>query len=110
MSAWKEYKKGGGDGVGLRGRTYEEQLAELEMVTLQERRHQIDMIQTYKILKGVDKVEVGTWFEMVANTGRATRAAADPLNIRIPAPRLELRRNFFSQRVPGSWNAIPARS
>jgi hypothetical protein len=31
-----------------------------------------------------------------------TRAAADPLNLRIPAPRLEVRKNFFSQRVPES--------
>ncbi len=26
---------------------------------------------------------------------------------RIPAPRLEVRKNFFSQRVPEDWNKIP---
>ena len=92
---------------GLTGRTYEEKLSELGMTSLQERRHQQDMLQTYKILQGVDNVEKSTWFEMAASTGRTTRATADPLNLRIPAARLEIRRNFFSHRVPKSWNEIP---
>ncbi len=37
---------------GLRGRTYEDRLKELGIVTLEERRHQMDMLQTYKILNG----------------------------------------------------------
>ena len=39
---------------------------------------------------------------------RATRVAADPLNLRVPAPRLEVRKHFFTQRVPADWNRIPA--
>jgi hypothetical protein len=31
----------------------------------------------------------------------------DPLNQRIPAPRQEVRKNFFSQRVLESWNKTP---
>jgi hypothetical protein len=48
-----------------------------------------------------------TWFKIASDKERVTRAAADPLNLRIPAPRLEVRKNFFSQRVPESWNKIP---
>ncbi len=48
-----------------------------------------------------------TWFKMASDIERVTRAAADPLNLRIPALRLEVRKNFFSQRVPESWNKIP---
>jgi hypothetical protein len=29
------------------------------------------------------------------------------LNLRIPTPRLEVRKNFSPQRVPESWNKIP---
>jgi hypothetical protein len=93
---------------GLAGHSYEDRLAELGMVTLKERRHQQDMLQTYKILKGVDAVETSTWFTPAATVGRSTRAIADPLNLRIPAPRLEIRKNFFSQRVPKEWNEVPA--
>ena len=34
------------------GRDYESRLLELGMVTIEERRHQIDMVQIYKILHG----------------------------------------------------------
>ena len=38
----------------------------------------------------------------------ATRASADPLNPRVPAPRLEVRKHFFTQQVPAEWYRIPA--
>ena len=41
----------------LRGRTYEEKLSELGMVTLETRRRRGDMIQTFKILSGIDHVQ-----------------------------------------------------
>jgi hypothetical protein len=93
---------------GLRGRTYEEKLSELGLVTLEERRHQLDMVQTFKILKGVDMVNRDTWFKSAGEGGRDTRLAADPYNLRVPAARTELRRGFFSQRVPNAWNRVPA--
>ena len=92
---------------GLRNGSYEEKLAELGLSTLAERRHQADMLQMYKILHGYDKVKPG--FESAAATGgeRVTRAAADPLNVKIPFARLELRKNFFTARAPPLWNLIP---
>ncbi len=38
---------------------------------------------------------------------RTTRSAADPLNLRQQAARLETRRNFFSNRVVEAWNLVP---
>ncbi len=37
-----------------------------------------------------------------------TRQAADPLNVKIPAARLDLRKNFFSVRVCEKWNNLPS--
>jgi hypothetical protein len=34
--------------------------------------------------------------------------AADPLNLRQQAARLEIRRNFFSNRVIEGWNEVPS--
>jgi hypothetical protein len=93
---------------GLKSRLYEDRLKELNMVTLEERRHQLDMLQVYKVLHGKDKVNSEEWFKMAAAGARPTRAAADPFNIRVPAPRLEVRKNFFTQRVTEPWNRIPA--
>jgi hypothetical protein len=46
----------------------EERLEELDMTTLEERRHQLDMIQTFKIIGGHDAVEKEHWFSMATNS------------------------------------------
>ncbi len=84
---------------GLKGATYEEKLKEIGLTTLEERRHQADMLQAFKIIRGFDKVDSSTWFQRVDASIRTTRSAADPLNLRPQAARLETRRNFFSNRV-----------
>ena len=38
---------------------------------------------------------------------RVTRMAADPLNVRQQASRLDIRRQFYSQRVVDAWNKVP---
>ncbi len=68
--------------------------------------HENQQKQVHRILVGSDKEKSETWFKMASDMERVTRAAADPLNLRIPVPRLEVRKNFFSQRVPESWNKI----
>ena len=37
---------------GLKGQTYEERLKKVGLLTLEKRRHQADMVQTYKIVTG----------------------------------------------------------
>jgi hypothetical protein len=93
---------------GLKGQSYEEKLLELNLPSLEERRLQADMVQTFKIVRGMDRVDHGTWFQLAADGGRATRSADCPLNLRQKAARLETRRNFFSNRVIEDWNMIPS--
>jgi len=79
------------------------------MVTLEKRREELDMIETYKVITGKSDVHPETWFSSAAaaSGARVTRLAADPHNVRIPAARLELRKNFFSVRVCEKWNNLP---
>jgi hypothetical protein len=44
---------------------------------------------------------------MASGAERETRQASDPWNIRPQAARLEIRKNFFSQRVISPWNQLP---
>ena len=82
-------------------------LLELGLLTLEERRHQMDMAQVHKMLKGIDNVDTETLFTMASTHGRHTRNADAPLNLRQGVSRLEVRKNFFTQRVVVDWNRIP---
>ena len=70
----------------------------------------MDMAQVYKIVTGKDNVKSKTWFTMAREGLRQTRgnAIAHPLSLRQERSRLEVRRNFFSQRVVDGWNKVPA--
>ena len=49
----------------VQGETYEEKLKDAGLQLLQERRQRGDMIETYKVLRGIEKVEIENWFERV---------------------------------------------
>ncbi len=53
-------------------------------------------------------VASNTWFQRVDVTVRTTRSASDPLNLKQQASRLEIRRNFLSNRVVEAWNLVPS--
>jgi hypothetical protein len=44
----------------------------------------------------------------VNNVGRKTRSTADPLNLPCQPAKLEMGRQFFSNRVVEGWNKIPS--
>jgi len=90
---------------GLTGRTYAERLTELGLSSLEDRRTEADMIQTFKILAGIDDVEREKWFRIVEN-GRTTRTNNGGITLQQQRSRLDLRRNFFSQRVVRTWNSL----
>ena len=93
---------------GLKGRNYQEKLKELGLQTLETRRRRFDMIQTFKILKGFDRVDSSTWFETVGNEPpRRTRQSAYHLNLVRRQAKTEIRSNFFSIRVIEPWNRLP---
>ena len=91
----------------LAGRTFEEKLAELGLTTLLERRARLDMIQTYKIINGIDNVQTDTWFKLVGIANRNTRSTSYQKNIILTTSRTKTRRNFFSSRVAAKWNSLP---
>ena len=69
------------------------------------------MIQTFRIINGIDQVDRGTWFTMATDRGREgatkTRNSKDITRIEEGTSKQELRKNFFSQRVPSKWNSLP---
>jgi hypothetical protein len=94
---------------GLQGRTYNEKLKELEILSLEERRNMIDMINTFKIVKGIDNVDSRKWFKLVGeNPARQTRLTSCQYNIVKSTNKMnDVRRHFFSNRVVDRWNDLP---
>jgi hypothetical protein len=93
---------------GLRGREYTARLKELKLTTLEERRHQFDMLQMYKLANSPGQLDEAGWFARPTAAAARTRHFADPLNVRPNHGRLEVRRNFFSVRSGEGWNSVPA--
>ena len=93
---------------GLKSSTYEDKLKELGILSLESRRLRADLIQVYKILKGIDDVDSPIWFTPVGNdVARPTRSTAYHGNLIAGNSRLDIRRHFFSNRVVSSWNSLP---
>ena len=89
---------------GMKDKTYEERLKELNLPSLSYRRSRGDMIETFKIVKGHYDEEVsGDIFTM--RNGPSTRGH----NWRIfkEQVRLNKRKNSFPIRVVNNWNSLP---
>ena len=86
----------------LRKLLYEQRLKECELTTLEERRKRGDLLETHKIMHGLEKIPEDTFFAR-ADTLRGGHI----MKIYKERSRREPRRNFFSQRVVIPWNALP---
>ena len=94
---------------GLRSTSYSDRLRELGLLSLEDRRERFDMIQTYKFLNSVDNVDSTIWFQTVdSDRQNPTRLTSCPVNLVPKRSNLDIRKNFFSQRIVNKWNNLPS--
>ena len=87
----------------IQNKSYQERLTFLGLPTLEYRRERADTVQVFKIMHGIDKVDKGKLFQMSeCNTTRG-----HSLKLFKKRSRLNVRANFFSQRVVDQWNSLP---
>ena len=91
---------------GLKGNSYEEKLKELRLPTLKTRRIRTDMIQVFKIVKGIDKIDCSSLFTFMSQSHPSTRNA-HPLNLVGRHCKKDTTKNFFTNRVVNLWNNLP---
>ena len=100
----------------VKGKNYEERLKETGLTTLRERRLRGDMIETFKTLKGFNKVEKERWFTQIGEEARATRMTSMVTDegvvkkenvLQLERTRLDVRKNFFTVRAAKHWNELP---
>ena len=85
--------------------SYRERLDKLELESLEERRIRFDLVEAFKIIRGLSVLSFGDFFEF-KNDSR-TRGHAFQLRLRT-IPRLDICKNFFANRVVNMWNDLPA--
>ena len=83
---------------------------------LEDRRRRGDMIEVFKVMRGINKVNKEEWFKMVDEEQRSTRQNATVVEdggverrevIKKERFRLDVRKNFFTIRVVDMWNGLP---
>ena len=84
---------------------YEARLSALGLTTLEERRTRGDMLETFKILKGLDKVDADSAFLALEENQARTRG--HQLKLAKPRHRTVKRNAFFTARVVDIWNRLP---
>ena len=100
-----------------RGKTYEERLENAGLTTLKERRERGDLIEAYKVMNGINRVDKNDWFhfrnEEDARSTRATTTITAEGESRkenvlfMQHVRLEIRKNSYNVRVIKKWNSLP---
>ena len=80
---------------------YDERVKKMNLPKLYERRIRGDMIETFKIISGVEKLNSRRLFQMSAFRGRSHSKKLYP-----KYARLNLRKNWFTQRVISKWNSL----
>jgi hypothetical protein len=92
---------------GLKSQTYVEWLRELDLLSLEDRRLEADMVQVYTILSDIESGFSDQWFNKMDNarTTRTTRWADSPQLIAAGA-RHNFSRGFFNVRVVEHWKSL----
>ena len=85
----------------LRNMNYDERLKKLGLTRLVDRRVRGDMIETYKIISGKEKVDPGKFFQLATFRGRSHSK-----KIYRKYSRLNVRKYWFTQRVATKWNGL----
>jgi len=88
---------------GFNKMPYEQRLKALGLYLLRRRRLRGDLIETYKILTGEEKIASDQLFQKATTTELRRHS----LKLYKKSSRRELRKHSFSQRIVDHWNKLP---
>jgi hypothetical protein len=89
---------------GLRHLPYEARLKSLGLTTLETRRRRADLIEVFRMFKGLEDIDPNQLFVLKKDS----KTRGHSLKIEKPRARLDVRKYFFSHRVINDWNKLPS--
>ncbi len=89
--------------LACRTDSYEDRLKYTDLTSLVCRRRRGDMIEVFKLLKGMEKIDCNILIQRAENTGRRGHS----YKLVKHRARLDLRKFYFSNRVVNTWNSLP---
>ena len=92
---------------GLSNKSYKERLKVLNLPTLKYRRYRGDMIELFKILKGIYDLSCVPQFDLVQLSEENTRTRGNNYNLIQHHCHYDLRKLNFTNRVIPIWNSLP---
>ena len=87
---------------GLKGLDYGRRLERLKLITLEERRNRSDLVELFKMSKGLSAIPWNLFFRAdnsERTRGRTKKQVKESF-------KLDVRKYFFSQRVVNRWNGL----
>ena len=88
---------------GLDGLSYKERLDRLGLLSLERRRLRGDLIEVYKIMRGIDQLDSQHLFQMIGES----KTRGHRFKVRGERYKRVQRGNFFTQRLVNVWNELP---
>ena len=88
---------------GYKNLKYEDRLTKTDLTTLEERRTRGDLIEVFKMIKGLNKTDYKKFFTIEHNS----RTRGHRFKIIKNRSRLDIRKYFFNQRIVNEWNDLP---
>ena len=90
---------------GLGSLPYEKRLEALKLTSLEKRRLRGDLIEVFKLVTGKENIDYTCLFQL-DDTCYDTRG--HKFKLKKYRSRLDIRKNFFSNRVVSHWNSLPS--
>ena len=88
--------------------TYNDRLVKLNIDSLELRRLRLDLVYVYKITFGLVAADISDYFTLQsANDYSAIIRRRNPYKLLVNHCRINVRKNFFCQRIIKIWNSLP---
>ena len=84
--------------------TYSQRLELFHLDSLELRRLKADLIETYKIVYGIEDIRFDDFFRFAPHSGTRSNG----LKLAVTLCKTDIRKHFFSNRVVSLWNAMPS--